>query len=69
MYKLLKIIINMKVLKIILGILLVFGALGSLISFFKQVASYEAPDLIGHLIAIALISWAAYALLKPSESN
>lgn len=59
----------MKALKIILGVLLIIGGLGSLMSFFQQVTSYEAPELIGHLIAIALISWAAYALLKPSKSN
>ncbi len=59
----------MKALKIILGVLLIFGALGSLISFFQQVASYDASELIGHLIAVALISWAAYALLKPAKSN
>lgn len=59
----------MKVLKILLGILLIIGALSSLMSFFQQVASYEAPELIGHLIAIFLISWAAYALLKPLKPN
>ncbi|MGV1011363.1 MAG: hypothetical protein ACOYBS_02855 [Flavobacterium sp.] len=59
----------MKALKIILGILLIIGALSSLMSFFKQITSYEASETIGHLIAIALISWAAYALLKPSKSN
>lgn len=59
----------MKTLKIILGILLIIGTFSSIMNFFQQVKSYEAPELIGHLIAIALISWAAYALLKPSKSN
>ncbi|MDP3314389.1 hypothetical protein [Lutibacter sp.] len=57
----------MKAIKIIAGVLLIIGTLGSLMSFFKQVSSYEAPELIGHLLAIVLISWFAYLLLKPSK--
>lgn len=59
----------MKTLKIILGVLLLMGLLGSIIGFFKEVNNYEASDLFGHLIAIALISWAVYALLKPSKTK
>lgn len=59
----------MKTLKIIFGVLLLIGLLGSVISFFKEVNNYEASDLFGHLIAIALISWAVYALLKPSKTT
>ncbi len=59
----------MKTLKIILGVLLLIGLLGSIISFFKEVNTYEASDLFGHLIAIVLISWAVYALLKPSKTK
>ncbi|WP_281227599.1 hypothetical protein [Flavobacterium aquiphilum] len=59
----------MKTIKIVLGIILLIGLLGTLIGFFKQVNNYEASDLFGHLIAIALISWAVYALLKPSKTK
>ncbi len=55
----------MKTIKIIFGILLLIGAFGSLIMFFEQVSSYEVPEIIGHLIAIALIGFIAYLLLKP----
>tara|TARA_R110001583_G_scaffold125021_6_gene276493 strand:- start:2281 stop:2460 length:180 start_codon:yes stop_codon:yes gene_type:complete len=57
----------MKTIKTIVGILLIIGSLGSIMSFFNQISSYEAPELIGHLIAIGLISWFAYLLLKPSK--
>lgn len=59
----------MKTLKIVLGIILLIGLLSSIAGFFKQVNNYEASDLFGHLIAIALISWAVYALLKPSKTK
>lgn len=59
----------MKTIKIVFGIILLIGLLGTLIGFFKQVNNYEASDLFGHLIAIALISWAVYALLKPSKTK
>jgi uncharacterized protein with PQ loop repeat len=59
----------MKTFKIIAGILLIIGALGSLMSFFQQVNSYQISDTLGHLIAIAFISWLAYLLLKPSNSK
>ncbi|OYX86725.1 MAG: hypothetical protein B7Y83_00440 [Flavobacteriales bacterium 32-34-25] len=59
----------MKTLKMILGIILLIGLFGSVVGFFKQVNNYEASDLFGHLIAIALISWAVYALLKPSKTK
>lgn len=57
----------MKTIKIIFGILLLIGAFGSLIMFFEQVSSYEAPETIGHLIAITLIGFIAYLLLKPAS--
>ncbi|WP_291100954.1 MULTISPECIES: hypothetical protein [unclassified Flavobacterium] len=59
----------MKTIKIVLGIILLIGLLGTLIGFFKQVNNYEASDLFGHLTAIGLISWGAYALLKPSKTK
>lgn len=59
----------MKTLKMILGTLLLIGLFGSVVGFFKQANNYEASDLFGHLLAIALISWAAYALLKPSKTK
>jgi hypothetical protein len=59
----------MKTIKIVLGIILLIGLLGMIIGFFKQVNNYEASDLFGHLLAIALISWAVYALLKPSKNK
>lgn len=59
----------MKTLKMILGIILLIGLFGSVVGFFKQANNYEASDLFGHLIAIALISWAVYALLKPSKTK
>lgn len=59
----------MKILKITLGILLLIGLFGSIVGLFKQVNNYEASDLFGHLLAIALISWAVYALLKPSKNK
>lgn len=58
----------MRIIKIILSILLTIGGLGSLISFFQQVNTYEGPELIGHLIALALISWGIYALLKTKNN-
>lgn len=60
---------TMKTIKIIGGILLIIGALGSLMSFFQQVDGYEASDTFGHLIAIIFISWLAYLLLKPSKQK
>jgi len=59
----------MKTLKMILGIILLIGLFGSVVGFFKQANNYEGSDLFGHLIAIALISWAVYALLKPSKTK
>lgn len=59
----------MKTLKAILGILLLIGLFGSVVGFFKQANNYDATDLFGHLIAIALISWAVYTLLKPSKNK
>lgn len=59
----------MKTIKIIGGILLIIGALSSLVSFFQQVGIYQVPELIGHFFAIAFISWLAYLLLKPSKTT
>ncbi len=59
----------MKTLKMILGIILLIGLFGSVVGFFKQANNYEASDLFGHLTAISLISWAVYALLKPSKTK
>ena len=59
----------MKVIKIVFGIILLIGLMVTIIGFFKQVNNYEASDLFGHLTAIALISWAVYALLKPSKTK
>lgn len=46
----------MKSIKTIAGILLIIGSLSLLMSFFNQVSSYDSPELIGHLLAIVLIS-------------
>ncbi|MBU2940151.1 hypothetical protein KO494_11450 [Lacinutrix sp. C3R15] len=57
----------MKTLKIIFGILLIVGGIGSLVSFFQAMGKYEAPELIGHLIAIAIVFGLAYFLLKRNK--
>jgi hypothetical protein len=58
----------MRTLKTILAILLIIGAFGSLISLFEQIESYDLSETIGHLIAIILISYVAYLLLKPTKN-
>lgn len=57
----------MKTLKIIIGILLAICALGSLMSLIAQLNTYEAPEIIGHLVAIAFVSWLIYLCFKPSK--
>jgi len=55
----------MKTLKMIIGILLLLGGLGSLIGFFTSVKHYDSTETIGHLIALLIVFGLAIFLLKP----
>ena len=59
----------MKVLKIILGIILSIGLLGSVVSFFTVTVNEEAPEVLGHLITILIISFVVYLCFKPSKKT
>ncbi len=59
----------MKALRIILGILLCFALPGTLYSFFTGTINEEAPEIIGHLKAIAIILFIIYLCFKPSKKK
>lgn len=59
----------MKILKIIIAILLIIGIIGSTVSLLEQIQTYEPEETIGHLIAIILISYVVYLLLKSPKDK
>ena len=59
----------MKAIKIIFGILLCLALPGTLYSFFTGTINEEAPEVIGHLIAIAIIVFLIYLCFKPSKKK
>jgi hypothetical protein len=59
----------MRIIKIILGIVLLIGSFGSLISLGENASSYESPELVGHVIAIVIMVGLAIFLFKGSGDN
>lgn len=59
----------MKTLKTVLGIVLSIGLLGSVISFFTVTVNEETTEVLGHLLAILIISFVVYLCFKPSKKK
>jgi hypothetical protein len=59
----------MKIVKKIVGVLLIIMATGSFFSLLMNLNSYNFPDILGHLIAIALISYLSYLFLKTKKNK
>jgi hypothetical protein len=59
----------MKAVKIIFGIFLCLTLPMSLYSFFTGTINEGVPEVIGHLIAIAIIVFLIYRCFKPSKKN
>lgn len=57
----------MKTLKLIIGILLLIGGLGSLFGLFNSISSYDSAETMGHLFVLLVIFGIAYWLLKPKK--